>query len=34
MDESKLITVKPQSQHVPGAVVDDEVEKTYEVRMR
>lgn len=32
VDESKLITVKPQSQHMPGMQVDDDVEKTYEVR--
>lgn len=32
VDEGKLITVKPQAQHVPGVAVDDDVEKTYEVR--
>ncbi|KAL4423802.1 hypothetical protein ABPG75_001103 [Micractinium tetrahymenae] len=31
VDENKLITVKPQSQHMPGMQVDDDVEKTYEV---
>lgn len=31
VDEGKLITVKPQAQHVPGVAVDDDVEKTYEV---
>ncbi|PRW61164.1 DNA-directed RNA polymerase II subunit RPB2 isoform B [Chlorella sorokiniana] len=31
VDEGKLITVKPQAQHVPGMAVDDDVEKTYEI---
>lgn len=31
VDENKLITVKPQSQHMPGMQVDDDVEKTHEV---
>ncbi len=33
VDEGKLISVKPQAQHVPGVAVDDDVEKTYEVRL-
>ena len=31
VDENKLISIKPQSQHIPGQSVDDEVEKTHEV---
>ena len=34
VDESKLITVKPQSQHMPGQAVEEDVERTYEVRAR
>lgn len=31
VDENKLITIKPQSQHVPGVQVDDDVERSYEI---
>lgn len=32
VDENNLITVIPQSQHVPGVQVENDVEKKYEVR--
>ena len=32
VDEGKLITVRPQSQHMPGAqAADDDAERTFEV---